>query len=53
MDELNLQRRYHEAEALSMSYWNRLTLGTNTHLVLSVVLEESLDTTAGELNVRD
>jgi hypothetical protein len=34
--------------------WERkvcvLTFGTNTHLVLSVVLEETLDTTARELS---
>ena len=27
------------------------SLGTNSHLVLSVVLEETLDTTAGELKM--
>ena len=29
----------------------RRTLGTNAHLILSVVLEETLDTAAGKLNV--
>lgn len=51
--ELTFRRLDYGVEALRTTYGNRLTLGTNTHLVLSVVLEESLDTTAGKLNVRD
>lgn len=50
--ELNLRQLGFDAAALGKASGNRLTLGTDTHLVLSVVLEEPLDTTAGELNVR-
>lgn len=51
--ELNLRQLGFEAAALGTANRERHTLGTDTHLVLSVVLEESLDTTAGELKVRD
>lgn len=51
--ELNLRQLGFDAAASGKTHRKRHTLGTDTHLVLSVVLEESLDTTAGELNVRD